>query len=554
MKLTKKLFFLVSPLILFFIKPVGAYDILTIQTAQSDQCSVFSTGMIIDIDADSSELFLLQLNGELKKINEDEISKILKYKTLENPIKKINYDPELFESLYEVESDELDKNLTGWNIRFFNDILFFYGVDGNEYILRKDSLKKISSASEEWVNQDINPSYSEYDFLLDREQEDCLGVDDTSDQVPAVLAYQYISDQIDIYNFLHSIKTEFLQFKNFASKAKFYPKPKLYLNQAIFRLHSVENKYTPEIDFPFSFYYDFGESFQVQNKFRVFRLKNDHLPILEHTFSLDTEVKAYFFRGGFSSNLFAGQRAARYMVQNAALLSSYFTKISEFQTFWTTSYSMNFFSGFDYGAYSYQVGSLNPIFGILGNNGYFREVSHPSSGTVISLEGNFKSSGFSAHVMTMSVGHDNTDDSHVEIGQIDELLSVQGSNNGPNNDDSALPNENEPQDYSSNLEKYSLDYSFFRFNYHFDWEGFTFSYSGLLDQKKYSETFLDVNGTFTGNTVAHSLGIEAFYGNKVTVGGSIEQYNNDFKFESDQNTSHETFQITTWSASFGFVL
>ena len=92
------------------------------------------TGLILDVE--EAHLLLLDTKGEFRMLTRQAIETILVYNTVENPLSGIDLRHEHVVLPRKVTiQGEPDFHFTGWPIRFLEDLIVFYGIQGKSHLV-----------------------------------------------------------------------------------------------------------------------------------------------------------------------------------------------------------------------------------------------------------------------------------------------------------------------------------------------------------------------------------------------------------------------------------
>lgn len=116
-------------------------------------CS-FNTGLIIQ--ADIISVVLLTIEGKFLLIPRDQINNILIYNLADNPIKEIEQSEQLANMTYKIFVEGNDDYLfIGWAVRFVDDLVFFYDVQGKSFVLDIHKILKIQAVDETAIKDSV---------------------------------------------------------------------------------------------------------------------------------------------------------------------------------------------------------------------------------------------------------------------------------------------------------------------------------------------------------------------------------------------------------------
>ena len=127
-------------LVLYF--PGVVYS-LEIYTLIGDDCGT-NTGLIVG--GDERRIYMLNVGGNLSSIDQDDVQLALVYNIHDNPIRTVDLSSELGGLLREVKlSDEEQTHFIGWPIKFIDQIIVFFDIDGKTHLVDLEKIKNFSA-------------------------------------------------------------------------------------------------------------------------------------------------------------------------------------------------------------------------------------------------------------------------------------------------------------------------------------------------------------------------------------------------------------------------
>ena len=131
---------LLMGLVLYF--PGVVYS-LEIYTLIGDDCGT-DTGLIVG--GDERRIYMLNVDGGLSSIDQDDVQLALVYNIHENPIRTVDLSSELGGLLREVKlSDEEQTHFLGWPIKFIDQMIIFFDIDGKTHLVDLEKIKNFSA-------------------------------------------------------------------------------------------------------------------------------------------------------------------------------------------------------------------------------------------------------------------------------------------------------------------------------------------------------------------------------------------------------------------------
>ena len=116
---------------------------LEIYTLVGDNCGT-ETGLIVG--GDERRIYMLNVDGRLSSIGQDDVRLILVYNIHDNPIPMVDLNSELGSLLREVELSDVEKtNFIGWPIKFIDQVIIFFDIDGKTHLVDLEKIKNFSA-------------------------------------------------------------------------------------------------------------------------------------------------------------------------------------------------------------------------------------------------------------------------------------------------------------------------------------------------------------------------------------------------------------------------
>ena len=130
--------------------PGQAYS-LEIYTLVGDNCET-ETGLIVG--GDERRIYMLNVDGRLSSIGQDDVRLILVYNIHDNPIPMVDLNSELGSLLREVELSDVEKtNFIGWPIKFIDQVIIFFDIDGKTHLVDLEKIKNFSAPERPFNNR-----------------------------------------------------------------------------------------------------------------------------------------------------------------------------------------------------------------------------------------------------------------------------------------------------------------------------------------------------------------------------------------------------------------
>lgn len=321
-------------------------------------------GVIIHVENKSVEL--INLKGQYEILSQDAIETVYVFNVIDNPIESVTVDDRILKRLRAVHTeDSADPRALAFPVRFIEDLIVFYSLDGKAHVYTFADLFKIRPAEAKHKGVHKPVFYRGTTFEFAEQSAKCAGNSGT------VKATRVLADKISISEFLHSMEDGFESLVSFEERTYLYAKPMLYDQKTRLGLLFLGKRSEPGLPFPLYFQWSTGEPYRFQ-AFNVFGSKpNEFLPNAEPVFGFRSDVKSHFFHAHFSGNFVGLPAGERVFVGTIQKLSEDLTA--------QPSFNYMAMMGGDYGPYSLSVGFYFPTYGIRVRDEY-REVlgSRPS--------------------------------------------------------------------------------------------------------------------------------------------------------------------------------
>ena len=337
-------------------------------------CDV-QTGLVVQTD--NTNIGLLNTSGKYVSLPRSAINIVLVYNSVNNPIQDIQMTDKLQQNLLDIYVGKEDKPLfTGWAVRFIDEMVFFYDLEGKSYMLDIHKIIKIESP-ERPIGKIIKTGTNKIvKFGFGRNYPECSIR--SKKRNGHLQPMRIFSDQIKIEKWFLNYQTGFKRMKRLRERTNFYALPLLYTGYNSLGL----NKYFTEVvdmqemrpGFPLFFQWSEGKPYLYQHESWIGTNTSDLTPNAEPVLAFSSDMKAHLFHASFIINLESPVPGFASIYNSDD--SKYKHEIVNKETAVFTQFNYMALSGIDYGKSSYSAGLYYPIFGIQtgGKNGVFREV------------------------------------------------------------------------------------------------------------------------------------------------------------------------------------
>ncbi len=313
----------------------------------------------IIVYATDSEIEIVNLKGQLQKIDVHDISSLVAFDVLDNPIGTFQIDDKLKERLKLLYIED-QKGVPVFAIRFIEDLLLFMTLDGKVQVHSFSDIQKLRPATE---NVEPHRRFSKNpNFDFSGASASC-----SFDSDNGIKPTRIMTDQISIGEFINDFARGYEGLESFEERTYLYSRPYLFERHARFGLSVVSSRTEPAIEAPVFFQFSSGEPYRFQSFTAFGMISQEFLPNSEPTFSLRSEVKSHLFHALFAANVLGIPAGTSIFLKHPSEMK--LEKDVNVQP----SFNYLAMMGADYGPYSLSVGLYYPTFGIKVGNEY-REV------------------------------------------------------------------------------------------------------------------------------------------------------------------------------------
>ena len=364
--------------------PGQAYS-LEIYTLVGDNCET-ETGLIVG--GNERRIYMLNVDGRLSSIGQDDVRLILVYNIHDNPIPMVDLNSELGGLLREVQlSDEEKTNFIGWPIKFIDQVIIFFDIDGKTHLVDLEKIKNFSAPEQPFNKRKQIANAKPTQFGLGTSLSQCKKKD-AEDEVKLVEPTRMLGDRIKVDKFFSEYERGFTALRRFQKKTVFYSKPFLYEKRSRVGIIYTREDYLREITpslIPFRFQWSSGSPFASQGVYSVGAKEPDYVASVEPQFVLDAKVKTHFMSAAFIGNVFCFSAGNPCVMDRRSLYANYFSKLSSDSNEIYPLFNYLALTGLDYKEYSIAGGFYYPVFGIIGGH-RFREITSSQASPILKFQ------------------------------------------------------------------------------------------------------------------------------------------------------------------------
>ena len=364
--------------------PGQAYS-LEIYTLVGDNCET-ETGLIVG--GNERRIYMLNVDGRLSSIGQDDVRLILVYNIHDNPIPMVDLNSELGSLLREVELSDVEKtNFIGWPIKFIDQVIIFFDIDGKTHLVDLEKIKNFSAPEQPFNKRKEISNAKPTQFGLGNSLSQCKKKD-AEDGVKMVEPTRMLGDRIKVDKFFSEYERGFTALRRFQKKTVFYSKPFLYEKRSRVGIIYTREDYLREITpslIPFRFQWSSGSPFASQGVYSVGAKEPDYVASVEPQFVLDAKVKTHFMSAAFIGNVFCFSAGNACVMDRRSLYANYFSKLSSDSNEIYPLFNYLALTGLDYKEYSIAGGFYYPVFGIIGGH-RFREITSSQASPILKFQ------------------------------------------------------------------------------------------------------------------------------------------------------------------------
>ncbi len=498
-----------------------------------------NTGLIIGINTE--DVFQLDINGKLVKTSRNGIENILVYNTLDNPINQLDLTDELRDFAREVEVQaEEDTNFIGWPIRFLEELIVFYDIEGKTHLVDIDMIQRF--AVPETISSQVKSikHFKTYQFGFGNNLPECGGISGRAKDV--VQPTRMLSDKIKIAKFLSVYTKGFTKLNRFQKRTSFYARPYLYDKKTKVGIVAGNDDFRAEIpQFPLNFQWPSGSNFGPQGILNIGSHYNEFLPNVEPIFGLKFEGKYHFLSVYFAGNPNAFSFGSDFIVNNRALFQNFFSKYDPDDPLVFPHYNQTALTGLEWGAYSISGGYYYPIICLQGN-GLFREILAEQSMPLASFL--YTTGDMKVRVLLSDIrlGKGKPSEDNIRMIYAEEMS--QGT---------ILTTAS--KDLANSLEDYSLHSQFLRFNLDLDLNEETrISISEVIFQGEYEEILAGSKYELNFNQYITSVRVKQEFGDYVSLTGFLNYYIRQYQSKTEQDDKESGENKISFAMVVEFIL
>jgi hypothetical protein len=522
--------------LLVVVAPASAIELYTIVHKGCEA----HTGLIIHVNENA--VYQINIEGKLVVTDRSGIEHILVYNTIANPFSYLDLDSGLVSYIREVKvSSDDEHRFIGWPIRFLEDLIVFFDLDGRTHLVQTDTVQKFSTPVYEGLSKKKISDFHRTSFGFGRNLPACS--EKASSSISLVQPTRMLSNQIKIQKFLSIYHDGFTRLNRLQKRTIFYARPYLFDTKTKIALVIVRDDFQEEFSsgFPLYFQWPSGRTFGPQGLLVVGLKPIEHLPSVEPVFNLRFDGKYHFLSASFAGNPFAFSAGGDFLIENRFFMKNFFNNRNASDYLFLPQYNQVALTGLEWGAYSLSVGYYYPLFGIQAN-GIFRELLSDSASPILKAQMTDEDTIISLVASSIEMGAGGADTENINLIYADEM-SLGNSRTAS----SVL--------LETQLSEYRFDSSFIRVNLDIDLAQDTrVGVSQVIILGDYREVISGVPYKLSFEHYVISANAQREFGENVALKGYLNYFLRNYHSEQAQDKSNHEESRFSFSMAIEFIL
>lgn len=528
------LLFLIQLLICVY--PLVALELYTIV---HNGCEA-QTGLIIHVDEE--QVYQINIEGKLVTIPRKEIDHILVNNTIANPFSRLDLTSGMAEYLREVKVSSNDKLvITGWPIRFFEDLIVFFDLEGKTHLLQTGDIQKFSISKVEGLQVKDIDLFEQMTFGFGNNLPACSRK--TPEKGATIQPTRMLSNQIKIQKFLSVYHEGFTKLKRLQKRTVFYARPYLFDKKTKLAIVVIRDDFQEEfsVGLPLYFQWPSGKTFGPQGLLVVGLKPIENLPSVEPVFGLRFDGKYHFLSASFAGNPFAFSAGSHFMIENRFFMESYFSAKNASDILFLPQYNQVALTGLERGNYSLSVGYYYPLFGIQAN-GIFRELLSDDASTIVKLKYTGQDFNFNVVASSTVMGSESPGPENINLIYADEMSQL-------------TSRSTRSMILETQMERFSFDSSFIRLNLDLDLASdISLGFSEVVILGDYEETISGAPYKLRFDHYITAVSVQQEFGENVALKGYLNYFLRNYHSQLDQNKKTHEESKFSFSVAIEFIL
>ncbi|NQU64946.1 MAG: hypothetical protein HQ517_11805 [SAR324 cluster bacterium] len=522
--------------LLINVTPLAALELYTIVHNGCDA----QTGLIIHVD--EQLVYQINIQGKLVTIPRKNIDHILVNNTIANPFSKLDLTSGMGEYLREVRVSSNDKLvITGWPIRFFEDLIVFFDLEGKTHLLQTDDIQEFSLTKMEGLQEKNIALFQRMTFGFGNHLPACS--EKASKESTTIQPTRMLSNQIKIQKFLSVYHDGFTKLKRLQKRTVFYARPYLFDKKTKLAIVVIRDDYREEfsVGMPLYFQWPSGKTFGPQGLLVAGLKPIEHLPSVEPVFGLRFDGKYHFLSASFAGNPLAFSAGSHFMIENRFFMESYFAAKNPNDILFLPQYNQVALTGLERGNYSVSVGYYYPLFGIQAN-GIFRELLSDSASNILKLKYTGQDFVFNVVASTTTIGSDSSGSENINLIYADEMSEV-------------ASRSSRSMTLETQMERFNFDSSFVRLNLDLDLASeISLGLSEVIILGDYQETISGTPYKLRFDHYVTAISVQQEFGENVALKGYLNHFLRNYHSQLDQTKNTHEESKFSFSVAIEFIL
>ncbi|MBT4088731.1 MAG: hypothetical protein HOE30_09580 [Deltaproteobacteria bacterium] len=498
------------------------------------------TGLIIHVD--ENQVYQVNTEGKLVIIPREGIEHILVYNTIANPFFHLDLTSGVAEYIRKVKVSSDDEIVfSGWPIRFIDDLIVFFDLEGKTHLVHTGDIQKFSKLETESLQLKKIAVFEHMNFGFGSNLPVC------SERVSVVGATiqptRMVSSQIKIQKFLSVYHDGFTKLKRLQKRTVFYARPYLFDEKTKIALVVIRDDFQEEFSAGMPLYFEWpsGRTFGPQGFLVVGSKPVEHLSSVEPVFQLRFDGKYQFLTASFAGNPFAFSAGSDYMIKNRFFMQRYFAAKGSNDLLFLPQFNQIALTGLERGPYSASVGYYYPLFGIQAN-GIFRELLSESAATIYKLQYTGKDFKFNLVASGIAMGSEDANAENIKLIYADEMSQV-------------ISRTEQSKLLETQLERFNFNSSFMRLNFDIDLTPEArIGISEVVILGDYRETISATSYKLRFNHFVTSISLQQEFGDNVALKGYLNYFLRNYDSQLDQIKSRHEESKFSFSVAIEFIL
>lgn len=272
---------------------------LEIQSLVRENCERV-TGLIVHVS--ETEIVMTDLGGRSRQIAINDVQTVYTYNVLENPFSSLHLDTGNLPYLKEIYLDDGDQpQALGWPVRFIEDLVIFFSLDGRSHVHSLADIYKLRPAPEKLAGTKSLKNFKAFEFEVTELSTQCSSLPKRSSS--GVKPTRILADRISIEEFFNSFRNGYERLAGYQERTYLYAKPFLFDRNTRLGFGLGGQRKETQLNFPLYMQWSTGQPYQFQSFNVIGGKMYEFGPNTEPVFTLRSDVKSHIFHGAFIGNV-----------------------------------------------------------------------------------------------------------------------------------------------------------------------------------------------------------------------------------------------------------